>query len=138
VQAIKLMAALHQRFLDRPELAEAVLRDLPSREPAHSLRTELLWLQANEAQPVIDQVADYIVERVVRRHSWVAMQKLRRQRDYTFLFEARDGRLVYLKGYQPVATTPRLAPAIQFLVDIHLIDEDGLTQRGLEVLEAAE
>lgn len=138
VHAIRLMAALHQRLLDRPDLAEAVLRDLPGRGPAHSLSTELEWLQGNEVQPVINLVADYIVERVVRRHSWVAMQKLRRQRDYTFLFEARDGRLAYLKGYQPVATKPRLAPAIQFLEDIHLIDEDGLTQRGLEVLETAE
>lgn len=138
VHAIKLMAALHQRLLRRPDLGEAVLRDLPSRGPAHSLMTEIEWLRANEAQPVIERVGDYIVERVVRRHSWVAMQKLRRQRDYTFLFEARDGRLIYLKRYQPVATTPRLAPAIQFLEDIHLINEDGLTQRGLEVLEAAE
>lgn len=138
VHAIKLTAALHQRLIDRPDLAQAVRRDLPSRGPAHSLMTEIEWLRENEVQPVIDRVADYIVERVVRRHSWVAMQKLRRQRDYTFLFEARDGRLVYLKAYQPVATTPRLARAIRFLEDIHLIDEDGLTERGLEVLEAAE
>src|SRR3546814_17857811 len=78
-----------------------------------------------------------MIERVVRRHSWVAMQKLRRQRDYTFLFEARDGRLIYLKGYQPVATTPRLMPAIRFLEDIHLLDEDGPTPRALALLEAA-
>ncbi|MFD2427615.1 hypothetical protein ACFSUK_04290 [Sphingobium scionense] len=76
-----------------------------------------------------------MIERVVRRHSWVAMQKLRRQRDYTFLFEQRDGRLVFLSGYQPVATTPRLAPAIQFLEDIHLLDVEGLTPLGLGALE---
>ena len=62
------------------------------------------------------------------------MQKLRRQRDYTFLFEVRDGRLVKLAGYQPVATTPRLAPAIQFLDDIRLVCADGLTARGRAVL----
>lgn len=65
------------------------------------------------------------------------MQKLRRQRDYTFLFELRDGRLFFLTGYQPVATTPRLAPAIRFLEDIHLLDENGLTALGLDALETS-
>jgi hypothetical protein len=138
VHATMLMAALHQRILDRADLAAAARLGLPSRGPAHSLRTELEWLQASEGEPVIGRIADYIVERVIRRHSWVAMQKLRRQRDYTFLFEARDGRLVYLNSYQPVATTPRLAPAIQFLEDIHLIGEEGPTPQGLEILEAAQ
>src|SRR3546814_7109694 len=91
---------------------------------AHSLRTELNWLASEEDQTVIEKIADYMIERVVRRHSWVAMQKLRRQRDYTFLFEVRDGRLIYLKNYQPVATTPRLMPAIQFLEDIHILNEE--------------
>src|SRR3546814_1240189 len=95
-----------------PDLAERVDRGFPTRGMAHSLRTELSWLALEEEQTVIEKFADYMIERVVRRHSWVAMQKLRRQRDYTFLFEARDGRLIYLKGYQPVATTPRLMPEI--------------------------
>lgn len=137
IAAIQLMAALHQRTLERPDLASRVDRGFPARGMAHSLRTELNWLALKEDQTVIEKIADYIIERVVRRHSWVAMQKLRRQRDYTFLFEARDGRLVYLKGYQPVATTPRLMPAIKFLEDIHLLNEDGPTARARSLLEAA-
>ena len=135
--AIELMAALHKRTFDRPDLAERVDRGFPTRGMAHSLRTELSWLALEEEQAVTEKIADYMIERVVRRHSWVAMQKLRRQRDYTFLFEARDGRLIYLKGYQPVATTPRLMPAIRFLEDIHLLDEDGPTPRALALLVAA-
>lgn len=135
--AIELMAALHKRTFDRPDLAERVDRGFPTRGMAHSLRTELSWLALEEEQTVTEKIADYMIERVVRRHSWVAMQKLRRQRDYTFLFEARDGRLIYLKGYQPVATTPRLMPAIRFLEDIHLLDEDGPTPRALALLVAA-
>ncbi len=137
VPAIKLMAALHQRLRTRPDLADAAARGLPGRGPARSLRTELDWLESRDTDGVIDRIADYVIERVVRRHSWVAMQKLRRQRDYTFLFELRDGRLFFLAGYQPVATTPRLAPAIQFLEDIHLLDEDGLTTLGLDALETS-
>jgi hypothetical protein len=81
-------------------------------------------------------MASYVVERIVRRHSWVAMQKLRRQREYTFLFEVRDGRLVRRNGYQPAPTTPRLNPAVQFLEDVGLIDHQGMTARGRAVLEA--
>lgn len=134
---IKLMAALHQRLWTRPDLADAATRGLPGRGPARSLRTELDWLESRDTDDVIDRIADYVIERVVRRHSWVAMQKLRRQRDYTFLFELRDGRLFFLTGYQPVATTPRLAPAIRFLEDIHLLDENGLTALGLDALETS-
>ncbi len=137
VPAITLMAALHQRLRTRPDLADAAARGLPGRDPARSLRTELDWLESRETDGVVDRIADYVIVRVVRRHSWVAMQKLRRQRDYTFLFELRDGRLFFLAGYQPVATTPRLAPAIQFLEDIHLLDEDGLTTLGLDALETS-
>ncbi len=137
LSAITLMAALHQRLRTRSDLAEAVARGLPGHGPARSLRTELDWIESRETDTVVDLIGDYVIERVVRRHSWVAMQKLRRQRDYTFLFEQRDGRLVFLAGYQPVATTPRLAPAIQFLEDIHLLDEDGPTSLGLAALEAA-
>lgn len=135
--AVRLMAALHQRYADRSDLAQAAQHGLPKRGTAYSLRTEIDWLESGEETPVAVHIADYIIERVVRRHSWVAMQKLRRQRDYTFLFEQREGRLVYLSAYQPVATTPRLAPAIQFLDDIHLLDEDGLTDMGAQVLESA-
>ncbi|RFB93266.1 hypothetical protein B5K08_13360 [Rhizobium leguminosarum bv. trifolii] len=62
------------------------------------------------------------------------MQKLRRQKDYTFLFEVRDVRLLRRNGYVPVATTPRLNPAIQFLVDVGLVDDEGLTERARELL----
>ncbi len=137
VIAVKLMAGLHRRYTDRSDLAQAVARGLPKRGTAYSLRTELDWLESAEQASVSERIADYVIERVVRRHSWVAMQKLRRQRDYTFLFEQREGRLVYLSAYRPVATTPRLAPAIQFLDDIHLLYEDGLTDMGLTVLESA-
>lgn len=137
-EAIMLMAALHQRLADRSDLALAADQGLPARGSAHSLQTEIVWLERREGEPVADLIADYMLERIIRRHSWVAMQKLRRQGDYTFLFEQREARLAYLAAYQPVATTPRLQPAIQFLADIHLLDEYGLTASGLAALEAAQ
>ncbi|GEM_PF-4257010 len=136
--AIELMAALQQRLADRSDLAAAAAQGLPDRGSAHSLLTEISWLQRGEGEAVADLIADYMLDRVVRRHSWVAMQKLRRQRDYTFLFEQRDNRFVYLGTYQPVATTPRLQPTLQFLADIHLLDENGPTALGLAALERAQ
>jgi hypothetical protein len=82
-------------------------------------------------------VASLIEERVIRRHLWVAMKKLRYQGDYTFLLEADDG-LVRLRSKDgPVFTNPRLGPAITFLTDIHLIGNEGLTDQGQLVLDAA-
>jgi hypothetical protein len=63
------------------------------------------------------------------------MQKLRRQRDYTFLFELRDGRFFHRNGYAPAPTTPRLVPAVQFLEDIGLIDADGIRDLGRTLVD---
>lgn len=132
--AVRLIAALHRRVMVRDDLTAALPKALPINGQARSIVTELRWFEHHRNVPVARLIGEYVVQRVVLRHSWVAMQKLRRQKDYTFLFEARDGRLVCLSGYQPVATTPRLAPAIQFLEDVHLVAPDGLTARGRALL----
>lgn len=134
--AVKLIAALQRRVVVRDDLAETMRKALPLNGQARSIVTELRWFDHQDDRPVAELIGEYVIQRVVLRHSWVAMQKLRRQRDYTFLFEARDGRLVCLAGYQPVATTPRLAPAIQFLEDVHLVTPNGLTARGRALLGA--
>ena len=128
--AVRQMAALHARVDNRPDLAEEIERSYSRVGKARSIGTELDWFAARDVQPVPRLMATYAVERVIRRHTWVAMQKLRYQRDYTFLFDTHDGRLVHRADYLPVPTTPRLAPAIQFLADIHLVSQDGLTLAG--------
>ncbi|MES2289946.1 MAG: hypothetical protein V4530_09440 [Pseudomonadota bacterium] len=134
--AIALIAALQRRTAERDDLRQAMQAALPINGQARSIVTELRWFGHNESAQVAKRIGDYVTRRIVLRHSWVAMQKLRRQRDYTFLFEARDGRLVCLNGYQPVPTTPRLAPAIQFLEDVRLVSTSGLTDRGRALLSA--
>lgn len=129
-EAISLVAALDARVRDRSDLNAEITRSFALEGGGRTIRTELRWYAAGAERPVGELIADYVIERVVRRHSWVAMQKLRRQRDYTFLFEARDGRLVYRANYEPVATTPRLDPAIQFLVDVKLLGPAGITPLG--------
>lgn len=135
---VSLIAALHRRVSVRDDLQQAVRSALPLNGQARSIVTELRWFDQNDKEQVASTIGDYVANRIVLRHSWVAMQKLRRQRDYTFLFEARDGRLVCINGYQPVPTTPRLAPAIQFLEDVRLVSASGLTERGLTHLASYE
>nr|WP_299906786.1 hypothetical protein [Sphingomonas bacterium] len=134
--AVGLIAALDQRMRERSDLHDATRLELRGHGSGRSIVTELAWFSRREDEDVCSLIASYVVERIVRRHSWVAMQKLRRQRDYTFLFEVRDGRLVRRRGYAPVPTTPRLNPATTFLEDIWLVDEDGPTARGRTVLGA--
>ena len=134
--AIEVMAALAKRLNTRPDLQAEVDRSFGLQSGGRSIRTEALWLARQNEGDLATVLANYVTQRVVSRHNQIAMQKLRRQGDYTFLFEARDGRLVYRAQYDPVPTTPRLDPAIQFLVDIDLIGEKGLTDRGRGLLEA--
>ena len=103
----------------------------------HSLWTELNFLDQHVDDPLERFIARLIEQRIMRRHLWVAMRKLRYQGDYTFLIEADNGR-VRLRGKDgPVFTNPRLAPAITFLKDILLIDKNGLTSDGRRVLAEA-
>jgi hypothetical protein len=73
---------------------------------------------------------------VIRRHFWVGLRKFRGQGDYTFLIETDEGRVRRRAVDGPVFTNPRLAPALTFLRDIHLVDDKGLTARGLELAGA--
>ncbi|TXM94675.1 hypothetical protein [Methylobacterium sp. WL116] len=133
---VGLIAALDQRMRKCSNLRDATRLELKGHGSGRSVITELTWFSRREDGEVCELIASYVVERIVRRHSWVAMQKLRRQGDYTFLFEVRDGRLVRRSGYAPVATTPRLNPATTFLEDIWLVNEDGPTAHGRAVLGA--
>lgn len=132
--AIRLVAAISDRLTSRLDLAVVVRKELAVQGHARSVVSEMAWFVGNADTNAIDVISSYIAERVVMRHNWVAMQKLRRQRDYTFLFEFRDGRFFRRKGYIPAPTTPRLAPSVQFLEDIDLLDSEGPTEAGLAVL----
>ncbi|MGW9333492.1 hypothetical protein [Bosea sp. NPDC055594] len=134
--AVLLVAALDQRLIDRPDLLDASLRELKFRGSGRSILTERAWIGPRSEEQTADLIASFVVERIVERHTWVAIQKLRRQHDYTFLFEVHDGRWIRRKSYEPVATTPRLIPAVQFLVDVGLLGEQGITARGRAVLGA--
>ncbi|MCI9882179.1 MULTISPECIES: hypothetical protein [Methylobacterium] len=132
---IEQLAALDERCRLRPDLESEIVRSFALGGGGRSIRSELQWIRKNENRSLDQVVPDMVAERIISRHTWVATQKLRRQRDYTFLFESREGRYAFRSQSDPVLTTPRLDPAIQFLVDIKLIGVEGCTGAGLAIIE---
>lgn len=133
-KAVKLLGLIHQRERASPALIAQELKGFNA-EFFHSLLTECRFLDRHGSAPFAETITRLIEERVIRRHLWVALRKFRYQGDYTFLIETDEGLIRLREKDGPVFTNPRLAPALRFLEDIHLIDESGLTPRGAEVLE---
>jgi hypothetical protein len=133
-KAVKLLGLVHKQARASAEL---VAKELKGFDPEffRSLLTECRFLDRHGDAPFAETLARIIEERVIRRHLWIALRKFRYQGDYTFLIESDDGRVRLRDKDGPVLTNPRLTPAVNFLSDIHLIDENGLTPRGAEVLE---
>ncbi|MDA9396275.1 hypothetical protein WN73_37825 [Bradyrhizobium sp. CCBAU 45394] len=135
--AIELMAVLTRQCADhRQFFANQHGGDHPD-APGRSFANELSFLDGQAGTPIPDLLRLIFKKRILQRHLWVAMRKLQYQRDYTFLVETHDGRLRLRAKDGPVATNPRLGPALTFLKDIHLVDENGLTKRGNRLASAA-
>lgn len=126
--AVQLIANLHRRVRDEDRDITTVLARF-NPEAFHSLLTETRFLEAHTGEPFEALLARLLEERIVQRHLWVALQKLRAG-DYTFLIERDEGKLRLRGKDGPVFTNPRLGPAITFLKDIHLVGGQGLTDYG--------
>jgi len=85
-------------------IAKFGLRELADFESGafRSLLTEVRFLDTHRELPFEAMLARLIEERVLRRHLWIALRKLRYQSDYTFLFEPDNGR-IRLRGKDEVA-----------------------------------
>lgn len=127
--AVSLLALLHKRVQTEDRDIGAELGGF-NPDAFHSLLTETRFLNRHADEDFKSLLERLIEKRVVRRHLWVAFRKFRYQRDYTFLIEMDDGRLRLREIDGPVFTNPRLGPALTFLRDIHLIDDQGVTSRG--------
>jgi hypothetical protein len=127
--ALQLLAILHNRVRSGSNyIAElGSFRDGAFR----SILTEVQFLEDRLHAPFQETVAQLVEERVVQRHLWIALRKLRYQGDYTFLIEPDEGRVRLRDKDGPVFTNPRFAPAITFLKDVHLLGPGGLTPLGM-------
>lgn len=133
--AVRVLAVVQKRMASRKVEVAAELSDLDP-QGFHSLLTELAFLERNANTGFEALLERLFLERVVRRHLWVAMRKLQYHGDYTFLIDTDDG-LVRKRGDDgPVWTGPRLDNAIAFLEDIGLLGAKGATERGRRALGA--
>ena len=131
--AIRLLAILHRRIRDTGvDLLEPLGGFNP--DAFRSLLSETRFLDRQRAEPFRETVERIFEERVIRRHLWIALRKLRHQGDYTFLIETDDGKLRLREKDGPVFTNPRLGPTITFLKDVGLLGDSGLTARGAEAV----
>lgn len=136
-KAVLLLAVLHKRIGHHVPVISARLPVLGPSPYLQSLVTELPFLDGLADEPIADLLSSLIMQRVLQRHLWVALQKFRGQGDYTFLLEPDEGRMRVRQKDGPVFTNPRLSSAIAFLKDIHLLGVDGPTELGLQELVAA-
>ena len=132
-KAVRLLAILHQRIdLVGADLTEPLGGFNP--DAFRSLLSETRFLDRHREAPFGQTIERVLEERVIRRHLWVALRKLRHQGDYPFLIESDDGKLRLREKDGPVFTNPRLGPAITFLKDIGLLGNTGLTEAGREAI----
>lgn len=133
--AVRALAVLQRRMAPYKSEIAAELSKLNPRG-FRSLLTELDFLGENSSLALHDMIRRLFLDRVLRRHLWVAMRKLRFHGDYTFLFETDEG-LIRKRGDDgPVWTGPRLGNAITFLEDIHLLGAKASTTRVERLLGA--
>ncbi|AUT64958.1 hypothetical protein [Paraburkholderia terrae] len=132
--ALRLLALLEHQSTSRKEVIARRFGKL-NVAVSRSLCSELEFLAKHAEHPITEMLSTLLTERVLRRHLWVAVQKLRYQNAYTFLVDLDNGRLRLRKKDGPVFTNPRLSPAITFLRDIHLLSDKGITPRGHAVLD---
>jgi hypothetical protein len=133
--ALQLLAILHHRVRSGGKYIAELdgFRDGAFR----SVLTEVRFLEDRLRAPFQETIARLIEERVVQRHLWIALRKLRYQGDYTFLIEPDEGRVRLRDKDGPVFTNPRLGPAVTFLKDVHLLGPGGLTPLGMRRIGAA-
>lgn len=136
IDALRLLAFLQLRAADHSEVVNERFGNLKP-EVTRTLLSELAFLERHADEPLRETLSSLLMERVLRRHLWVAVQKLRYQNAYTFLFDLDNGRLTLRKKDGPVLTNPRISPAITFLRDIHLLSDDGITSLGLALMRDA-
>lgn len=135
--AVRLLALLYKRYGSLVPKVAAQLPVIAEKAHLQSIVTELAYLRQHATMPLGDFLGQLLKRRVIERHIWVAIQKFRGQGDYTFLIEGDEGRVRVRRKDGPALTNPRLASAITFLQDIHLLSPTAPTPAGLKVLEAA-
>ena len=136
IAALRLLAVLDQRMSLSEWPAAKILHELSSQRK--SPKDIVAFLHKHESEPIADALNHLVREFVIKGHLTEAYRKLVGQNRFTFYFHIDNGRLIRsADGVALNYTTPRLDTTTNFLYDLRLIDDDGITPLGEEILEGA-
>lgn len=131
---LPLVARLYGRWSERiDELAQVYPESERFSTPTACLR--FLKERGNDSAKHV--LAQFILEKVIRQHLWVATRKMHTQGNFTYVLEFEDGRLSDRRAGGAGSSSPRTAIATRFLQEVGLIDENGITTTGEEEISNA-
>lgn len=139
LQALALMrrAPLDEIIAPVARLARLWSRDMgvladayPPADGWQTAYTELTLIDDLGGRPADKAFAEILDRRVIRRHMQVATRKFHGQNNYTFLIEVESGCLRARETRTVEKSGPRLGTAIQFLNDLHLLENGRITAFG--------
>lgn len=132
---VSLVATLEMRLRDPNWPAANVFQELTSER--RSLRDVVSLLEMNGTRPLFEVLYELVREFVIKGHLTEAYRKLIGQDRFTFYFQIDNGRLTQRDPEAIVLnfTTPRLNTTLNFLLDLQLIGEQGVTSLGESFLE---
>lgn len=133
--AILLLAVLANRLAPTAQKCTTTLGKAALHPVVRSLHSELRFLEDHATTPIASMLQSLVLHRIIERHFWVAFQKMRFNRGYTFLLESQDCLLRTRKVDGPMLTNPRLDSSIDFLSDLRLLGDKGLTEDGRLLVE---
>ena len=131
---LPLMARLYGRWSERiDELSQVYPESDRFSTPVSCLR----FLKERENDSTKQVLAQFILEKVIRQHLWIATRKMHTQGNFTYVLEFEDGRLSDRRAGDTGSSGPRTAIATRFLQEVGLIDENGITTAGEEEISNA-
>ncbi|MFY0659006.1 MAG: hypothetical protein JXR15_00835 [Shimia sp.] len=131
---LPLMARLYRRWSERiDELAQVY----PESDRFLTPVACLCFLKERKNDGAKQVLAQFILEKVIRQHLWIATRKMHTQGNFTYVLEFEDGRLSDRRAGVTGASGPRTAIATRFLQEVGLIDINGLTAAGEEEISYA-
>lgn len=96
---------------------------------------EIEYINVQRHRPANEAFGDLLLNRIIRRHLFVASRKLRTQGNNTFQFEYEVGSLAARRLGEVGPASPRTGTAIRFMREMGLLSSDGITKLGQSELQ---
>ncbi len=130
-----ILALIARIWVDWFDSVEEMNVVFPKRAHFRSSADEISFLNDLKDDPVQVAVGKLILDRIVRRHLWVASRKLKNQGNNTYMLEYENGVLMAREKRPINPAGPRTGTAIRFMKEVGLMDENGITNLGLQELQ---